>query len=207
VDACRSQATRPRKLWLEEAVIHRLPIGTLDVTCMGPSVGAAGIDASVLLAMGDGSWRRDPRQARRHAGHAGRGHRRGLDGPSMPNPLSKPGSISLRQPTKLPSDRSGGGRCAGEHATWAGTRDGWFRFPKCGPDTARGQHIEESPLNPAVQAGFRWPLSRSNAPRPTCRSRYARTREATNAPTRSAPAPTPTRSDKRRPARTTPNRT
>jgi len=142
------------------------------------SVGAAGIGASVVLAMGDGARRCDPRQGRWHADHAGRGHRRGLDGPSMPNPLSKPGSISLRQPTKPPSDRSGGGRCAGEHATWAGTRDGWFRDPKRGPDTARGQHIEESPLNPAVQAGFRWPLSRSNAPRPTCRSRHAGKREA-----------------------------
>jgi len=117
----------------------------------------------------------------------------GIDAASMArrcqNPLPNPESISLGQPTKLPGGRVGGGRCAGEHATWAGTRDGWLRHPKRGPDTARGQHIEESPLNPAVQAGFRWPLSRSNAPRPACRPRHARMREANhvNAP----PGPSP----------------
>ena len=110
---------------------------------------------------------------------AGRGHRRGLDGPTMPGPHIKRRSPYLSQPP----GRAGGavGACLARRHTGS-SRASWRA--REAPGAARRRCADESftecPRKPAVQAGFRRPFGAESSARPPRRNAGSR-------PARSAP--------------------
>jgi|GEM_PF-2531883 len=99
--------------------------------------------------------------------NAGRGHRRGLDGPSMPKPLPKTANVFSHLPTR-PSGRVGWGfdRRRDRRDAGGSHRSANHVIERGPTASARKKSKLRNPLNPAVQAGFRRTASRRAEPQP-----------------------------------------
>ena len=87
---------------------------------------------------------------------AGRGSRRGLDGPSRPKPHLKTDAVFVSARQGAGATGWAVGRTAGAGERMRALRahvDGVDALPTC---ACYRLQLEESPPNPAVQAGFRW---------------------------------------------------
>ena len=129
----------------------------------------AGAEGAALVGHEKERRHRDPSFASSPAPRQsdGRGHRRGLDGPSMPKPLTKRANVFLHRLARR-RGRVGWGfdRRRDRRDAGGSLRPANHHIERVTLASARTKSKPRNPLNPAVQAGFRRTASRRAEPQP-----------------------------------------